>query len=163
MIPFHIIAWILFNSTPFNSSPINCNHPIWHIVAILQIDHFVNCPVWQECLCVGFAKTSPQSVYTAGLGISPLWSVGTIVFVVLTPSATVSFQFVIDMEWYDGISSSPDFKPFTSIGPSTTRQYSLLISVNRHHIAKYTIGRVFLLVATAAPCLDIQCLVFIDP
>jgi len=60
VILIHTIAWIPLNSTqlktPFNSTPLNCNPPIWQIVACLQVDCIVNRPTRRECLRLGCAE-----------------------------------------------------------------------------------------------------------
>ena len=50
----HAIVWILLNSTQlktvFNSTPLSCNPPVWHIVGALQVDSMVNWPMRCDCL-----------------------------------------------------------------------------------------------------------------
>jgi len=105
---------------------------------------------------LSFLKTCTNSPYVASLR-SPS-SVGTIIIIVLAPSAHVTDQFIIDMERYGGISSSPDSKWFATIAPSPAVQFIVHVSASRHHLHEHTLGNHFLTVASAAPFSPFQCL-----
>jgi len=45
-----------YTSTPFNSTPLTCNPPIWQSVAGLKVDWTVSWQMQQECLCLGFSE-----------------------------------------------------------------------------------------------------------
>ena len=106
-------------------------------------------------------KTPTKSPSNAGK--CPPSSVGFICIAVPAPSTNVGSQFILDIERYEGISSTPDLKLFASIMPSPTVPYSIHVSMRRQCLHQYTLGCLFQAAATATPILPVHCVLPISP
>jgi hypothetical protein len=120
---------------------------------------------WSIGQCCGSVSASllttlKKSLDIGWIIISPLSSVGTIFVVVPTLSAKVSPQFYLDMERYEGISSSPDVKWFTNAtAKSCWLVLPLCVSEPTTLTRVYILRCLVLAIAAAALCSTVQCLV----